>query len=108
MESRLDEMGEELQRLVSHPFFRNIGVFKGFSQDSLVMKKSINYRTIYQKWIELLCGYELEEGVNKLETKDIAMLYEIWCFLKVKNIVSGARIRKLSSCGRRTMWNWHR
>lgn len=88
MESRLDEMGEELQRLVSHPFFRNIGVFKGFSQDSLVMKKSINYRTIYQKWIELLCGYELEEGVNKLETKDIAMLYEIWCFLKVKNIVS--------------------
>ena len=88
MERRLDEMGEELQRLVSHPFFRNIGVFKGFSQDSLVMKKSINYRTIYQKWIELLCGYELEEGVNKLETKDIAMLYEIWCFLKVKNIVS--------------------
>lgn len=88
MESRLDEMGDELQRLVSHPFFRNIGVFKGFSQDSLVMKKSINYRTIYQKWIELLCGYELEEGVNKLETKDIAMLYEIWCFLKVKNIVS--------------------
>ena len=88
MENRLNEMGEELQRLVSHPFFRNIGVFKGFSQDSLVMKKSVNYRTIYQKWIELLCGYELEEGVNKLETKDIAMLYEIWCFLKVKNIVS--------------------
>lgn len=88
MESRLEEMGEELQRLVSHPFFHNIGAFKGFAQDSLVMKKSINYRTVYQKWIELLCGYELEEGVNKLETKDIAMLYEIWCFLKVKNIVS--------------------
>ena len=88
MESKLEEMGEELQRLVSHPFFRNIGIFKGFSQDSLVMKKSINYRTIYQKWIELMCGYELEEGINKLETKDIAMLYEIWCFLKVKNIVS--------------------
>lgn len=88
MESKLEEMGEELQRLVSHPFFRNIGMFKGFSQDSLVMKKSINYRTIYQKWIELQCGYELEEGINKLETKDIAMLYEIWCFLKVKNIVS--------------------
>ena len=88
MESKLEEMGEELQRLVSHPFFRNIGIFKGFSQDSLVMKKSINYRTIYQKWIELQCGYELEEGINKLETKDIAMLYEIWCFLKVKNSVS--------------------
>ena len=88
MENRLNEMGEELQRLTSHPFFRSIGQFKGFSQDSLVMKKSTHYRTIYQKWIELMCGYELEEGVNKLETKDIAVLYEIWCFLKVKNIVS--------------------
>ena len=88
MESRLQDMGNELQRLTSHPFFRSVGVFKGFAQDSLVMKKSTNYRTIYKKWIELQCGYELEEGINKLETKDIAMLYEIWCFLKVKNIVS--------------------
>lgn len=88
MDAQLDKMNDELQRLVCHPFFRNIGSFKGFAQDSLVMKKSPNYRIIYQKWIELLCGYELEEGVNKLETKDIAILYEIWCFLKVKNIVA--------------------
>ena len=88
MDAQLDKMNDELQRLVSHPFFRNIGSFKGFAQDSLVMKKSPNYRIIYQKWIELLCGYELEEGVNKLETKDIAILYEIWCFLRVKNIVA--------------------
>ena len=88
MDAQLDKMNDELQRLVSHPFFRNIGSFKGFAQDSLVMKKSPKYRIIYQKWIELLCGYELEEGVNKLETKDIAILYEIWCFLRVKNIVA--------------------
>lgn len=87
MEAQLNEMNDELQRLVNHPFFRGIGAFKGFAQDSLVMKKSPNYRIVYQKWIELLCGYELEEGVNKLETKDIAYLYEIWCFLRVKNIV---------------------
>ena len=88
METKLHDMSDELKRLTSHPFFRSIGVFKGFAQDSLVMKKASNYRTIYQKWIQLQCGYELEEGINKLETKDIAMLYEIWCFLKVKNIVS--------------------
>ena len=88
MELKLRDMEDELQRLTSHPFFRSIGVFKGFAQDSLVMKKSTNYRTIYKKWIELQCGYELEEGINKLETKDISMLYEIWCFLKVKGIVS--------------------
>ena len=87
LEKELQEMEENLQRIVRHPFFRNIGQFRGFAQDSLVMKRANGYRTVYQKWIELLCGYELEEGVNQLETKDISALYEIWCFLKVKNIV---------------------
>ena len=87
LEKELQEMEENLQRIVRHPFFRNIGQFRGFAQDSLVMKRANGYRTVYQKWIELLCGYELEEGVNQLETKDISVLYEIWCFLKVKNIV---------------------
>lgn len=87
LEKELQEMEENLQRTVRHPFFRNIGQFRGFVQDSLVMKRANGYRTIYQKWIELLCGYELEEGINQLETKDISVLYEIWCFLKVKNIV---------------------
>lgn len=87
LERELKEMEDNLKRMVSHPFFRSIGQFRGFAQDSLVMKRAIGYRTIYLKWIELLCGYELEEGINQLETKDISALYEIWCFIKVKNIV---------------------
>ncbi len=87
IEKELREMEENLQRTVRHPFFRNIGQFRGFVQDSLIMKRANGYRTIYRKWIELQCGYELEEGINQLETKDISALYEIWCFLKVKNIV---------------------
>lgn len=87
LEREMKDMEDNLLRMVAHPFFRNIGQFHGFAQDSLVMKRAIGYRTIYQKWIELLCGYELEEGIHKLETKDISVLYEIWCFIKVKNIV---------------------
>ena len=97
LEEQMTTMNEELQRLVNHPFFRSIGTFKGFSQESLVMKKSMHYRAIFQKWIELMCGYELEEGVNKLETKDIATLYEIWCFLKVKNIIADILIDKATA-----------
>lgn len=87
LEKELRDMEDNLKRMVNHPFFRTIGQFRGFAQDSLVMKRAVGYRTIYQKWIELLCGYELEEGINQLETKDISTLYEIWCFIKVKNIV---------------------
>lgn len=86
--ANLDEMQDTLMRLEMHPFFKTIGQFKGFSQDSLVMKRAHGYSQIYQSWIILQCGYELEEGVRKLEVKDISELYEIWCFIKVKNIVS--------------------
>ena len=64
-----------------------LGQFKGFTQDNLVMKQAQGYKTIMEKWVELQQGYELEDGLRKLEVKDICDLYEIWCFVKVKNIV---------------------
>lgn len=83
----LKDMEDELSRLNRHPFFRQIGQFKGFSQDSLVMKRARGYSEIYKNWLLLQCGYELEDGIRKLEVKDISELYEIWCFIKVKNMV---------------------
>ena len=85
--SQIDAMDEELASLTNDPFFKGIGIFRGFTQDSLVMKQAAGYREIYEKWITLQCGYDLQEGMMQLEVKDIAELYEIWCFVKVKNMV---------------------
>ncbi len=87
IDTSLEDMENELLRLGSNAFFRGVGQFKGFSQDNLVMKQAQGYKTIMEKWVELQQGYELEEGMRKLEVKDICDLYEIWCFIKVKNIV---------------------
>ena len=51
------------------------------------MKQAAGYRDIYEQWIILQCGYDLQDGIMQLEVKDISELYEIWCFIKVKNIV---------------------
>ena len=87
MLKQIRQMDEELTALSNDPFFRGIGTFKGFSQDSLVMKQAAGYRDIYEQWIILQCGYDLQDGIMQLEVKDISELYEIWCFIKVKNIV---------------------
>lgn len=84
---RISEMDDTLSKLSNHPFFRQIGQFKGFTQDSLVMKRARGYRDIYKNWLLLQCGYELEDSMRHLEVKDISELYEIWCFIKVKNMV---------------------
>lgn len=83
----IEAMDETLISLQNDPFFRGIGTFRGFTQDSLVMKQAAGYRDIYEQWIILQCGYDLQEGILQLEVKDISELYEIWCFIKVKNMV---------------------
>ena len=87
MLKQIRQMDEELTILSNDPFFRGIGVFKGLTQESLVMKQAAGYRDIYEQWIILQCGYDLQDGIMQLEVKDISELYEIWCFIKVKNIV---------------------
>ena len=97
VKSQIREMDEELTALVNDPFFRGIGAFRGFSQDSLVMKQAAGYRDVYEYWIILQCGYDLQEGVMQLEVKEISELYEIWCFIKVKNIVQHILRKKASA-----------
>lgn len=88
LRQQIHKMNSELDRLSYHPFFRGIGKFKGFTQDSLVMKQAHGYKEVYESWILLQCGYDLQDGIMQLEVKDISELYEIWCFIKIKNIVN--------------------
>ncbi len=83
----LNDQEHELKRLAHHPLFRTVGEFHGFTQESLVLKQATGYSEVYHDWILLSCGYDLKEGANSLELKDIAKLYEIWCFIELKNIV---------------------
>ena len=61
------------------------------------MKQAAGYRDVYEYWIILQCGYDLQEGVMQLEVKEISELYEIWCFIKVKNIVQHILRKKASA-----------
>ena len=78
---------ETLKRLQHHLFFRTIGKFKGMSQESMVLQKATGYSQVYRTWNLLRRAYSLNDGLYRLQTKDIATLYEIWCFIEVSHIV---------------------
>lgn len=42
---------------------------------------------MYRTWNLLRRAYSLNDGLYRLQTKDIATLYEIWCFIEVSHIV---------------------
>lgn len=80
----MEETGEVLKKLYSHPFFRAVGRFRGVRQESLVLQRAPGYAAVCRYWIMLKCAYRMLDGMHQMETKDIAHLYEVWCFIMLK------------------------
>lgn len=85
--NELENIEKDLERIKADHFFRTISNYKGIRQESLVLQKGTGYSTILKSWIMLNSGLKLLEGVQKIELKNIAELYQIWCFLEIKIIL---------------------
>ncbi len=87
MKESMKMMLDTLHHLQRNPFFRTVGQFKGLNQESLVLQRASGYSQVYRTWNLLRRAYSLNEGIYRLQTKNIATLYEIWCFIEVSHIV---------------------
>ena len=87
LKKEMNEMERTLKYLQRNPFFRTVGRFKGLNQESLVLQRATGYCQIYRTWNLLRRAYSLNDGMYRLQSKDIATLYEIWCFIEVSHIV---------------------
>ena len=84
---RIKTTADTLQHLVRNPFFRTIGKFEGLKQESLILQRDVNYSKVYRTSVILRKSFNLNDGLYRMETKDIATLYEIWCFIQVEKVV---------------------
>ena len=84
---RIDQIGYDLAKLKNNPFFRTVGSYEGLKQESLVLQRDVNYSKIYRTFNILQKSFSLNDGLYRMETKDIATLYEIWCFIQVEKVV---------------------
>lgn len=84
---RIETTEEQLKTLLRHPFFRTVGTFEGLRQESLILQRDTNYSAVYRTYLILRQSFSLNDGLYRMETKDIATLYEIWCFIEVSHIV---------------------
>ena len=87
LKQEMDAVQKDLTHLKRHPFFRTVGRFKGLTQESLILQRATGYSQVYRTWNLLRRAYSLYDGMYRLQTKDIATLYEIWCFIEVSHIV---------------------
>lgn len=85
--NELNSIEKDLHMISSNPFFRSIDSYRGLKQESLVLQKATGYSSVYKSWIMLNSGLKFLDGIQQIELKNIAELYQIWCFLEMKNVL---------------------
>lgn len=82
---QLDVMNAQLQRLLRHDFLQ-VGDMSHMSI-SLVLQMAPGYREVYRYYLMLLKGLSIQSDLFRLSMKDLAQLYEYWCFLKIHDLM---------------------
>ena len=89
-ESELAELNSHVGSLrsLSHSaLFRNLRG-EPLHSESMVLQKRTGYAQVYHYWLLLQKGIELFEGKNAIGVRPIWELYELWCFLKMRQMVA--------------------
>lgn len=86
--NKLEEFDMMFRKLESAFFFRKVGEFEGFRQESAILQQRTGYSQIYKAWLMLKNSLDLVDGKTDIGMKKIWELYEIWCFLVMKRLIA--------------------
>lgn len=78
----------QLDRIKFHPFFRSVGHFKGFRQESLALQRKRGYSKIQETWIALRHAIDVTGRGLDVGNQPIWKLYEFWCFILMHDILA--------------------
>ena len=81
------EYQRQIQKYLRHPFFSAVGKFEGMRHESLVLQSRMGYQQVYKDWLKLRKGIAFYTGATNIGTLQIWEIYELWCFIKVKQMV---------------------
>lgn len=84
---QLEYAGEAIASLLVHPVFKAVGKHKNKKRFSPVLANQSGYVGLIKDWETLKMGYELQQGLYEIELKDIAYLYQIWCFFGLVDLL---------------------
>lgn len=85
--AELDSHVSALRKLGNSPLLRGLRG-EPLHSESMVLQKRTGYAQVYRHWLLLQKGIELFEGANAIGVRPIWELYELWCFLKMRQMVA--------------------
>jgi predicted component of viral defense system (DUF524 family) len=97
LNKRIDQMQAHIGRLLQLDFLRDAGPMKNMSV-TLVLQMAAGYREAYRYYLILMKGLAIQSDSFRLSTKDLAQLYEYWCFLKIHQLLFPTRASPGAGC----------
>lgn len=85
--NELDSMIREIQRRIHTAFFMEIQEKEADTGMSLVFSMAPGYRDLYKYYLMLLHGLSVTGDLFDISLKDLALLYEYWCFIKLNSMM---------------------
>lgn len=79
-----------LQKVLGQSFLREVGAYTGLSRESLVLQQKTGYSAVYRIWQELKFYLDVFGNQSSISMKSVAEIYEVWCFLCLKQILEQA------------------
>lgn len=86
----LDELSQwqqPLQKMLKQGFMANVGNYNGHGRESLVLQQKVGYSSVYRIWQELKFYLDVFDNQSSISMKSVAEIYEVWCFLTLRNIL---------------------
>lgn len=78
---------QPLNKLLAQSFLKEVGTYNGHNRESLVLQQKTGYSAVYHVWQDLKFYLDLLANQSSISMKSISEIYEVWCFLTIKNIL---------------------
>ncbi|HIF9153406.1 TPA: DUF2357 domain-containing protein [Photobacterium damselae] len=85
--NELHSWQQPLQKVLGQSFLKEVGAYTGLSRESLVLQQKTGYSAVYRVWQELKFYLDLFGNQSSISMKSVAEIYEVWCFLCLKQIL---------------------
>lgn len=84
---QMDGMIRGIQRRCHTGFMKDVSAVAADSGMSLVFGMAMGYRDLYRCYLLLQHGLAITGEMFNLSVKDMALLYEYWCFIKLNSLM---------------------
>tara|TARA_B100001057_G_scaffold110877_1_gene108959 strand:+ start:5294 stop:7924 length:2631 start_codon:yes stop_codon:yes gene_type:complete len=85
--NELHSWQQPLQKVLGQSFLKEVGAYTGLNRESLVLQQKTGYSAVYRVWQELKFYLDVFGNQSSISMKSVAEIYEVWCFLCLKQIL---------------------